>query len=366
MNMRTKTLAGALLLAAACVPAKAATYSDNYTADPTTLTCGYFITIEICTGGQLFNGSDPNAPTPRYLNAGDELTETVTYTSPVFANGSSVENTFYISLPDINAVPGDSVAGNNIATVNSTLQGYSGPPNPYGGPYSAGFLHEYLANVGFDVYFPNGSTPNSGFSATGMTAHFTIVNGDPSPIYGAYYGTGVVLSAAPQLLNGMAGGTVGHPALLPTGLVGAISSSIGGASDASHTEFYQFNWYAGAGASLFQAKGTITDADPEDSFDFELFRIGDDEPIEDLVLNDANAFTQTMSVELASGAYVIGMKTDTPIDPEFTIAFDTPVGTISAEAPEPPTAALLAGVLIGFSPFAVRRKRRSIADAAAA
>ena len=364
MRKLARDLLALSFLTGACVPAEAATYTDTYTVDPATLACGYFVTTEICQGYQLI---DPIGLAPRYLNAGDELTETVQYTSPVFVRGSNTGDTFFISLPDINAYVGDTSPGPNTATVTSTLQGYSGPPAPYGGPYTAGWLNKYLANVGFSVEFGGANIPNTGFSATGITSHFLIVNGDPYPTYTVYYGTGSVLPATPQVISDIAGGTVDHPAILPTGLVGQVSGAIGGADNASHNDFYQFNWDGGDGEALFQATATMTDAEPGDIFNFELFRPADHTLIQDLVLNDNNAFTQTMSVELASGAYVIGMTTDTPIDPEYTITFNTPVtGTASVDAPEPSSLALLAGALIAVSSFAKRRKRRHTLDMASA
>ncbi len=347
-------------------PAGAATYSDTFNIDPASLTCFYYGTTANCGGYQFFNGSDPANPTPRYLTAGDDITETVQFTKPVSVPGSSDVSVFYVAMSNVNLPFGsDGLPGPDRATSTSTLQNYSGPPGMSGGPYTLSYLNEYIGGAGFNVSLRTVAPPSGGFSATGITTHFSLETTDPLPSYVVGYGYYWALPAPPRDLGNLQGGSIQNPLALPEGVVGVVSGSIGGESPANN--FYQFDWDAGDGNALFQASVKLTDADQGDIFDFELLKAGDDTPIEDLVLNDANAFTQEMSVELASGTYVIGLKTEALVDPEFTITFNTPVnGASSVDAPEPSSLALLAGALLALSPFVPRRKRRHTLDTAAA
>jgi len=346
--------------------AKAATYNDTYTVDPTSLTCFYYGTTANCGGYQFFNGSSPNNPTARYLTADDDITETVQFTGPVSVPGSTSVSVFYVAIANVNLSFGsDGLPGPDRATSTSTLQNYSGPPGMSGGPFTLSYLNEYVGGAGFNLSLGTVPPPNGGFSATGITTHFSVETTDPVPSYVAGYGYYWALPAPPADLGDLQGGSIQNPLVLPEGVIGVVSGSIGGENPPNN--FYQFDWDAGDGAALFQASVKLTDADPDDTFDFELFQLGDATPLEDLVLTDANAFTQTMSLDLEAGTYVIGLKASALIDPEYTITFNTPVtGTASVDAPEPSSLALLAGALIAVSSFAKRRKRRHTLDMASA
>jgi hypothetical protein len=326
--------------------AAAAGYTDSFTANPGTFTCGYFSSVEICGGTTLFSAG------PRMLAAGDKLTESVDFTSSFVVPPSNSSDLVYVELFDATALPGPAFVGPNTSTYSSTLRGYVGPANPLVGPFTNGYLSQYIAVSGFCCGY---GVPNHGFSLTGITSNFTIDSGDPIPIYGLAYGYTVNLPASPATLASLPGGAVNDPVILPAGLVGSISNRISGAS--SDSQFYDFVWKGG----LFQTQGTIVGADPMADFQFQLFSVGSKTPIEgvtmplqDLTLSQANDFTALMSVlNLAAGDYEIGLYTNSPLDPQFTLNFDTPVGNA---VPEPATWAMMVVGLGGLG--AALRSRR--------
>jgi hypothetical protein len=289
------------------------------------------------TYGLLKNG-------PWHLNAGDTVTIDVNYTSRLYVPGTSTFNFLQIALPDIYA-PGAAVPGSNKITGTSILKDYIGPSDPITSGSNSS-LHDYLALSGFCCGY---KIPNDGFSVTGITLNETIDTTDPDPIYIALFGYVVGLSATPEVLASFAGGTVDHPVILPDGLTGQISSAISGG--AAERQYYGFKWSGG----LFQTVGSIAGANPLADFHFQLIDPYSLAVIDgaDLLLNDANDFTDTISRYLSPGYYEIGMYTDSPYDPQFTIHFNTPVSGI---VPEPDSWAMM---LLGFGAvgFASRRRR---------
>ena len=170
-----------------CVSAASATmYSDSFTVNPSSFVCNRFGHTELCGSFSPFQNL-------RTLNAGDQLTESVTYTSPLVVPGSNSEDVLYLALIDIHDAGGPAVPGADQASVSSTLQGYSGPSNPFTTYTTIGYLDEYVAAAGFCC----GSGPNSGFSFTGVTTDFSILTSDPSPIVGLAYGYSVTLVPEP-------------------------------------------------------------------------------------------------------------------------------------------------------------------------
>jgi hypothetical protein len=71
----------------------------------------------------------------------------------------------------------------------------------------------------------------------------------------------------------------------------------------------------------------------------------------DVLLNFDNDFTGTLSQMLAAGRYQIGLSTDSPFDPAFTIAFATPV----AGVPEPASWAMM---IFGFGILGIKLRRQ--------
>jgi hypothetical protein len=325
-------------------PAAATHYDDTFNSDPLTFSCGYFVQTEICGSYGLFSGGH------RILNSGDTLTERVSFTSPVNVPGSATTNVFYLALPDIRSAGGIALPGGNTAIVTTIPTGFVGLGVPITGPYTAANLNEYLAITGFCCGL---NTPNAGFSLIGATIDFAITSSDPAPIYGAAFGYSLDIGATPTLLTDIVGGTVGHPVLLPPGmLTGQITSNISGGSAPSE-EFYKFSWAGG----LFQTTGTIAGANPAASFAFQLVDPFTSLTITGLSLDAGNAFTGLLTYNLAAGSYEIGLRTTSPFDPRFTIHFNTPV---TGSVPEPTQWALL---IAGFGLVgAVQRSRRSVLD----
>jgi hypothetical protein len=336
MNISVRTiiaaLAGAGTLGAASA-AWATDYSDDYTVDPSTFNCGYFGSTAICAAKSTFSDG------PRSLQVGDHLSETVTYTKRVVVPGSKGLSVLTLVLYDQNLAPGVVTIGPDVATSYATVYGSSPTYHRIPGPFTIGINDGYWGGA---LFYNQES-----FSATGLNVHSTIDAADPTPMEGAIYGWSAELPATPQLISGMQGGTVDHPAILPSGLVGQISSNISGGS--SDSQFYTFDWKGG----LFQTKGTIVGANPLADFHFELLFPGGGTPIVDQVLDQSNGFSSLMSfANLGKGQYEIGMFTDSPYDPGFTIHFNTPAGSV----PESSTWALLIAGIAGCG-VPLRRRR---------
>src|SRR5215472_12446157 len=131
-----------LALVGSASGAFATMYSDSFTVNPSSFKCNRYGHTELCGSFSLL--------TPfRTLNAGDQLTETVTYTSPLVVPGSGSEDVMYLALIDLNNVSGPGSPGPDKASVSSILQGYSGPSNPFTTYNTAGYFDEYVAAAGF-------------------------------------------------------------------------------------------------------------------------------------------------------------------------------------------------------------------------
>jgi len=166
------------------------------------------------------------------------------------------------------------------------------------------------------------------------------------------WGYSATLPATPETLANFAGGTPGHPVILPAGEVGQISDSIAtGGSD-----FYGFNWSGG----IFQTQASVTDASGPDSLEFELLNpyTHDVIPGDETLLNSGDGFTGLLSIaDLPAGAYEIGLQDLTGPDPNFTLTFNTPIGSV----PEPATWAMMLAGLFGVG-AALRSARRRTAQ----
>lgn len=158
-------------------------YSDSFTVDPSTFVCNTYGHTRICGGATAFANF-------RILNATDTLQEDITYTHPLLVPGSAKQDVAYVTLFDDMITNGPAQPGPDVAAVSSVPIGYAGPANP-GTAFTAGFLHEYVAALGFGPAF--GGVPNNGFSLSGINSTFNIVAGDPNFILGVSYGYQVVL-----------------------------------------------------------------------------------------------------------------------------------------------------------------------------
>ena len=337
LGMASVVLAGSLGLARA---ASATSYSDSFTADPTTFNCGYFTNVEICGGFSLLAA-------PRILNTGDQVVENITYSTPLNVPGSTANNVAYVGLFDSKVVGGPSLPGPNQNTFSSVVSGYAGPPAPLLGTFNNSSLHAYYGIVGFGFGY---GEPNPGFSISGMTTTFGILTGDPDVIVGTDYGYTVALPYTPQVVA-ETGGSLDHPAIL-SGEVGKITSEIGGANPGA--QFYDFTWNGG----LFQALGTVADPSPADNYSFQLYKVAYDGTLtlENFLFLKGPQYSGSLTDTLGTGNYEIGLSTLGIQDPAFSITFNTPVGV---SVPEPGTWALMLVGLAGLG--AVVRRRNGMA-----
>lgn len=147
-----------------------------------------------------------------------------------------------------------------------------------------------------------------------------------------------------ETLNGFQGGTASAPVFLVGGSpVAAVNGTIGGPRA---EEYYGFFWTGGA----FSATASITGASSTASYLFTEGLAGSScsgGPSQ--TLDSGDSFTNTIaSANLAPGQYCIGISANSAIDPNFLLAFNTPV----VGAPEPSGFILLSA---GLAAIAVLR-----------
>ncbi len=333
--LRVGLFAGCALLLGASA-AHGATYTGSYSVDPATFHCAFYGSVEACgVSGPLQGG-------PRQIQAGDHLTETVTFSSSVSVPGSATQSLVYFELFDAKVPNGPAIPGNNQAYVVTQMHGYSGPPGFYTA-YTSSPLHKYTASGGFS------GAASPGFSLDGFTSDFYVMKGDPDPIIGYDYGYFVALPYTPQVISDLAGGPKDAPRILPAGHIGSITNAISGGA-APSAQYYSFLW----GGGDFSTIASITGANPQADFHYQLLDAVTHDLLLDLGLDASNGFSRLMRVNgLSKGLYELGLYTDSPYDPQFTITFNSPV--LSA-APEP---AVWLMMLLGFGLCGVTLRRRA-------
>ena len=153
----------------------------------------------------------------------------------------------------------------------------------------------------------------------------------------------------------MPGGTANAPVALTSQVTG-INGSIG---PTNPEQFYTFDW----GGGFFSSTATIGNAASSDVFAFSLAGFGNATPFQRqaIQLDSSNNFIGTLSFNLAAGRYMLGLNGVVPIDPDFTISFNTAVA--GPAVPEPTTWATMMIGLFGMG--AVLRRRAAPAIAAA-
>jgi hypothetical protein len=161
--------------------------------------------------------------------------------------------------------------------------------------------------------------------------------------------TTAVGSGGPRTLANLQGGTPGDPKALPiVGQIGDVTGSIGGQGS---TDFYELWWSGGA----FQASTSLAGAPNGGSYLFELLDIGGS-TIDSVTLDGADGFSGALNDDLTAGFYEVGLDADSPLDPDYSIQFTTPVeGVAPASVPEPATWAML---LVGFGAVGAALRRR--------
>jgi hypothetical protein len=334
----------ALFAAAAflgCGQASAAVRDYSIHFDPATTTCGFYVRSGVCSTATLI--------TPVTAVAGDvfHIQVTTSQGAPLVVPGSSESNGIYVDVYDRNATFGPGGPGpieaNSILLPLGLVTSANVPPD-VNSSLSRSF--DYAATAGYTATY---GTPNNGFSVTGMDATITVVTPDPLPTVGVsagYYWTTNDVPAALALL----GGTPDAPTILPSGLVGKVTGSIGDPGGPTK-QYYNFEWLGG----IFQTGVSVNGAPFGSEFTTQLKSI-DGVFDNSFLLNDANNFMHIFSYNLASGRYLIGISAGPVVDPEFTFDFITPVGVDSA-VPEPATWAMM---ILGFGAVGcmVRNSRR--------
>jgi hypothetical protein len=153
------------------------------------------------------------------------------------------------------------------------------------------------------------------------------------------------------ILNGVQGGPSSAPEPLSSpGLIAEITGSL--TAEATQ-DYYDFQWLSGA----FSVTASVPDAPSGASYSFSLGVAGTCSSAGTATLNSSDSFTSTISIaNLAAGQYCIGIDTNSSVDPDFALIFNTPVtaGSAPSSVPEPGNVALIALGLVGIG--LVRRK----------
>lgn len=345
-NTRSGSLAAvAALLGTLLVAGQAKALTRDYTIffDPATTTCGFFVRSGICSTG--------HAITPVMASAGDVFHIQVTTPSgaPIFVPGSSVSNGIYVDAYNATATLGPGGPGPiraNATVLPIGLVTTAGVPPYVTTTTSRSF--DYLGTSGYTATY---GTPNDGFSVIGMDARLTVLTPDALPTVGVSAGYFWTTDDIPKVLE-ILGGSETAPVILPEGLVGKVTGSIGDPSGPTE-QFYNFNWLGG----FFQTRASLTGAAFGSEFTFRLTSM-DGLYKQTVLLNDANGFSTLFGDNLAGGRYTIGLLAGAVPDPNFTFDFLTPVGADGV--PEPSTWAMLILGMGGVGAL-MRRRRQALA-----
>jgi hypothetical protein len=155
-------------------------------------------------------------------------------------------------------------------------------------------------------------------------------------------------AVATQTLTGDQGGTTSAPVYLVGGApIGEITGTISGVGA---EDYYWFGW----GGGVFAATASITGASGGASYLFSAGVAGACNSIGSGTLNSGDSFSDAISAgNLPAGQYCIGLDANSASDPNFSLAFNTPV----SGTPEPSTFVLLSAGLAVIT--ATRRARRA-------
>ena len=176
--------------------------------------------------------------------------------------------------------------------------------------------------VGPSVVGPDGLSV-SAFGAPGSTFSGTFTNFN-------------VTTFAAAAITGVDGGTASNPVALPARTISSVAGSVGPAP-----AFFSFFWQGGS----FQAQVDVPFPNQllaGQSVEFELCGgVNCSNVLQTAVANSADGWLSILSGDLAPGYYTMGVLS--PVDPDFSIDFTTPV--IGGAVPEPSTWAMM---ILGF------------------
>ncbi len=321
--------------------AGAVTRNYSIAFDPATTKCGFYVRSGICSTAQVFAA-------PVTASAGDvfRIQVTTPLGAPMVVPGSATSNGVYVDAYDTGATLGPGSPG--PVQTRATLIPLGLITTASVPPYRNSTTSRSFDYLGTSGYFGAYGTPNDGFSVTGIDATLTVLTPDALPTVGISAGYFWNTNDIPVALA-LLGGAEDAPVILPDGLVGKITGTIGDPSGPTE-QFYNFNWLGG----FFQTRASLDGAAPGAEFTFQLKSL-DGSYKSNVTLNDANSFSTLFGDNLSSGRYLIGLRAGAVLDPAFTFDFLTPVGNDSV--PEPSTWALL---IVGFGGVgAMMRRRRS-------
>lgn len=314
--MKIKLFTAALLAAASFAPA----HADNYK-----------YTFKNTAGATISTGSLSTGSATYTVNDGSATfqTRTVLTMNGLFDGNAItfVPNPFAPAAFQHGNITGD----NQLA--------FSGP----------GLLDQY--GLVFDV---NGRAANIGGVIDGPNAFAYFAFYNDGTRNRSFTGTFDVTRVADNTT--LPGGTEAAPVYLSSQVTG-IAGSIG---PTNPDQFYSFDWAGG----YFSSTAIIGNAVPSDLFAFSLAGYANSAPFQrqSVQLGVGNNFTGTLSANLAAGHYVLGLTGLVPIDPDFTISFNTAVG--GAPVPEPATWTMMIAGFLGMG--AMLRRRRAAGTPAVA
>jgi PEP-CTERM motif len=177
--------------------------------------------------------------------------------------------------------------------------------------------------------------------------------GGPGPTFSGTFTNFTVTTYAPTAVTGVNGGTSSNPVGLPARTIGSVTGTVGPAP-----AFFSFYWQGG----YFQAQVGVPFPDqvlPNEAVEFELCGgINCGNVIQTAFANSGDDWQSSLSGYLAAGYYTTGVIS--PVDPEYSIDFTTPVvgGSIAGAVPEPSTWAMMILGFAGVGFMAYRRKSK--------
>jgi hypothetical protein len=171
--------------------------------------------------------------------------------------------------------------------------------------------------------------------------------GGPGSTFSGTFTNFNVTTFAAAAVTGVDGGTASNPVALPARTIGSVTGNVGPAP-----AFFSFYWQGGS----FQAQVGVPfpgQVLPGQAVEFELCGgVNCGNVIQTAVANLGDEWQSILSGNLAPGYYTMGVIS--PVDPEFSIDFTTPV--IGGAVPEPSTWAMMILGFCGLGFMAYRKK----------
>jgi hypothetical protein len=173
--------------------------------------------------------------------------------------------------------------------------------------------------------------------------------GGPGQTFSGAFTNFTVTTFAATAVTGLDGGTASNPLALPARTIGSVTGNVG-----PSPAFFSFYWQGGS----FQAHVGVPFPDqvlPGQAVEFELCGgVNCGNVIQTAFANLGDEWQSILSGDLAPGYYTMGVIS--PVDPEFSIDFTTPV--VGGAVPEPSTWAMMILGFAGVGFMSYRRKSK--------